>query len=49
MKYFVLLRGQAVLFTRREGGKLHAVEMAAGKIYKVPAGFWHNIVATRDV
>lgn len=46
---FVLLRGQAVLFTRPEGGKLHAVEMAAGKIYNVPAGVWHNIVATRDV
>ena len=46
---FVLLRGQAVLFTRPEGGTLQAVEMAAGKIYKVPAGIWHNIVATRDV
>ena len=46
---FVLLRGQAVLFTRPEGGALKAVEMAAGKIYKVPAGIWHNIVATRDV
>ena len=46
---FVLLRGQAVLFTRPEGGALQAVEMAAGKIYKVPAGIWHNIVATRDV
>ena len=28
---------------------MQAVEMAAGKIYKVPAGIWHNIVATRDV
>ncbi|MDE2818880.1 MAG: cupin domain-containing protein [Chloroflexota bacterium] len=46
---FVLLRGQAVLFTRLEGGKLQALEMAAGKIYNVPAGVWHNIVATRDV
>ncbi len=46
---FVLLRGRAVLFTRREGGELQAVEMAAGKIYNVPAGLWHNIVATRDV
>lgn len=46
---FVLLRGQAVLFTRPQDGKLQAVEMAAGKIYNVPAGVWHNIVATRDV
>ncbi|MCY4021292.1 MAG: cupin domain-containing protein [Chloroflexi bacterium] len=46
---FVLLRGQAVLFTRPEGGKLQAIEMAPGKIYNVPAGVWHNIVATRDV
>ncbi|MCY4072840.1 MAG: hypothetical protein OXG60_16225 [Chloroflexi bacterium] len=46
---FVLLRGQAVLFTRPESGKLQAVEMVAGKIYNVPAGVWHNIVATRDV
>ena len=46
---FVKLRGKAVLFTRPEGGELQAVEMAAGKIYNVPAGVWHNIVATRDV
>ena len=46
---FVLLRGQAVLFTRPEDGSLQAVEMAPGKIYNVPAGVWHNIVATRDV
>ncbi|MCY4537864.1 MAG: cupin domain-containing protein [Chloroflexi bacterium] len=45
---FVKLRGKAVLFTRPEGGELQAVEMAAGKIYNVPAGVWHNIVATRD-
>lgn len=46
---FVLLRGRAVLFTRPEGGELQAVEMTGGNIYKVPAGVWHNIVATRDV
>ena len=46
---FVLLRGQAVLFTRPEHGALQAVEMTAGTIYNVPAGVWHNIVATRDV
>ena len=46
---FVLLRGQAVLFTRPDGGRLHAVEMKQGRIYNVPAGVWHNLVATRDV
>lgn len=49
---FVLLRGQAVLFTKAEGGDagpLQAVAMKPGVIYNVPAGVWHNIVATRDV
>ncbi len=46
---FVLLRGQAVIFTRPDGGALEAVEMAPGLIYNVPAGVWHNLVATRDV
>lgn len=46
---FVLLRGRALLFTRPDGGALTAVEMDAGLIYNVPAGVWHNIVATRDV
>ena len=46
---FVLLRGRALLFTRPDGGALAAVEMEAGFIYNVPAGVWHNLVATRDV
>ncbi|MDE2855641.1 MAG: cupin domain-containing protein [Chloroflexota bacterium] len=46
---FVLLRGRAVIFTRPDGGALEAVEMRPGKIYNVPAGVWHNLVATRDV
>ena len=45
----MLLRGQAVLFTRPDGGRLQAVEMKQGLIYNVPAGVWHNLVATRDV
>ena len=45
---FALLRGRAILFTRAEGGALEAVEMELGKIYNVPAGVWHNLVATRD-
>ena len=46
---FVLLRGRALLFTRPDDGALRAVEMQAGTIYNVPAGVWHNLVATRDV
>lgn len=46
---FVLLRGQAALFTRPDGGRLQTAELAPGKIYNVPAGVWHNIVATPDV
>ena len=46
---FVLLRGRALLFTRPDDGALQAVEMEAGTIYNVPAGVWHNLVATRDV
>lgn len=46
---FVLLKGQAVLFTRPESGTLAAVELALGKLYNVPRGVWHNVVATRDV
>ncbi len=46
---FVLLRGRAVLFTRADGGDLQAVEMVPGRVYNVPRGTWHNLVATRDV
>ncbi len=46
---FVLLRGQAVIFTRTDDGPLRAEEMKRGLIYNVPAGVWHNLVATRDV
>ena len=46
---FVLLRGKALLFTCPDGSALEAVEMDMGKIYNVPAGVWHNLVATRDV
>jgi len=46
---FILLKGQAVLFTRIEGGELKVVKMEFNKIYNVPCGVWHNLVATRDV
>ena len=45
---FVLLRGRAVLVTKSDDGPLQAVEMAPGKVYNVPCGAWHNLVATRD-
>ena len=45
---FVLLKGRAVIFTCAEDARLKAVEMEMGKIYNVPAGVWHNLVATRD-
>ncbi len=45
---FVLVKGQAVLFTRSGSEALAAVEMICGHIYNVPAGVWHNLVATRD-
>ena len=46
---FVLLRGQALIFTKPAGGRLSAQEMRPGVIYNVPAGVWHNLVASRDV
>lgn len=46
---FVLLRGQAVLFTLPDGGALTAVELTPGVVYNVPQGVWHNVIATRDV
>lgn len=46
---FVLLRGRALLFTRADGEALQTVEMQPGKIYNVPAGIWHNLVATRNL
>jgi mannose-6-phosphate isomerase-like protein (cupin superfamily) len=46
---FVLLHGQAVIFTRTDDSALLAVEMTPGIVYNVPRGVWHNLVATRDV
>lgn len=46
---FVLIQGKAVLFTKEEGDELRAVEMVLHKIYNVPKGVWHNLVASWDV
>jgi mannose-6-phosphate isomerase-like protein (cupin superfamily) len=44
---FVLWRGRALIFTS-DGERLHAVEMQPGVVYNVPAGAWHNLLASRD-
>jgi hypothetical protein len=44
---FVLWRGRALIFTS-DGEQLHAVEMQPGAVYNVPAGAWHNLLASRD-
>lgn len=46
---FVLIHGQAVLFTHQDGEDLKAVEMVRGAVYNVPRAVWHNLVATHDV
>ena len=45
---FGLWRGQAALFVKA-GPQVQLVDMQPGTIYNVPAGVWHNLVATRDV
>jgi uncharacterized protein YjlB len=44
---FVLWRGQALIFTS-DGQHLQAQEMHSGVVYNVPAGAWHNLLASRD-
>ncbi len=44
---FVLWRGQALIFTS-DGENLQATEMQPGVVYNVPAGVWHNLLASRD-
>jgi mannose-6-phosphate isomerase-like protein (cupin superfamily) len=44
---FVLWRGQALIFAS-DDERLHAQEMQPGVIYNVPAGTWHNLLASRD-
>jgi hypothetical protein len=44
---FVLIQGQAVLFTLAENG-LQAVDMQPGVVYNVTVGSWHNLIATRN-
>jgi hypothetical protein len=45
---FVLVKGQAVLFTLSAEGEVLAVEMTPHLVYNVTAGTWHNLIATRD-
>ena len=43
---FVLLEGEATLYTRDEGGVLHSFAMAERAVYNVKRGVWHHIVAS---
>ena len=43
---FVLLEGEATLYTRDEGGVLHSFAMAERTVYNVKRGVWHHIVAS---
>ena len=45
---FVLVKGRAVLFTHTEDGDFEVADMIPGVVYNVPAGVWHNLVATQD-
>jgi mannose-6-phosphate isomerase-like protein (cupin superfamily) len=45
---FVLLRGRAVLFARRENEALQAYELKPGVIYNVPKRVWHGLVADKE-
>lgn len=44
---FVLWRGRALIFTS-DGKRLQATQMQPGVVYNVPAGAWHNLLASRD-
>jgi mannose-6-phosphate isomerase-like protein (cupin superfamily) len=45
---FVLLRGRAVIFSRREGEAMSAYDMKTGIIYNVPKRVWHGLVADKE-
>jgi mannose-6-phosphate isomerase-like protein (cupin superfamily) len=46
---FVLLQGRAIMFTQLDGAEeFNLVELEPEKIYNVPAGVWHNLLASRD-
>ena len=40
---FILLKGQAVLYTDKE-----QIQMQTSVVYNVPKGEWHHIVVTED-
>ena len=45
---FVLVKGQAVLFTITVDGEMNVVEMRPNVVYNVLQGCWHNLISTRD-
>lgn len=46
---FVLVRGRAFLFARRDGETLMGEDLEPGVVYNIPRGVWHNLLATPDV
>ena len=45
---FVLLTGDAMIYTRDANGEQESFEMLPCKIYNVKKGVWHHIVVSRD-
>ena len=45
---FVLVKGQAVLFTITADGEMNVVEMRPNVVYNGLQGCWHNLISTRD-
>ena len=45
---FVLLEGDATLYTRDENGAIHPFVMAKRTVYNVKRGIWHHIVVSAE-
>ena len=45
---FVLLEGNATLYTKADSGELCPFEMAKRTVYNVKRGVWHHIVVSED-
>lgn len=43
---FVLVKGQASLFAKREGREMVGADLEPGSVYNIPRGVWHNLLAT---
>ncbi|MBQ8551471.1 MAG: hypothetical protein IJ428_01520 [Clostridia bacterium] len=45
---FVLVRGEACLYTTEDGKALEAIPMEHGKVYCVKKATWHSLAISRD-